>query len=292
MTDLDRDKSVAVIGLGNMGSALAEALLAKGHDVTVWNRTAARCEALVRAGAHVALELVDLSADLAVLCVTNHQATLALLDRLATALRGKTLVQLSTMTAEESRELGRWAEDAGISYLDGTIFSYPETIRKGGGTIVYSGPRSLFDANQNLLAAMGGDPQFLSEKIGAAPTIDKALYSFHYGSVVCFLHGAAMSQAAGVPVSAYLEQALMMASGTATKERMAKMIEARTYETEAATIKIEMAAYDHVVKMSEALGVESELPKHIADFMARACQAGHAENDLAAVFEVMLNPEK
>ena len=290
MTEVDHAQKAAVIGLGNMGSALAEALLAKGHEITVWNRTAEKCDPLVQAGARRAESLGEAGAEVAIVCVTDHQATLSLTAELAAPLRGKLLVQLSTMTAEESRALGHWAEERGVDYLDGTILSYPAGIRAGSGTIVYSGPKALFDANESLLSAMGGDPQFLAEKIGAAPAFDKAIYSFHYGSMICFLHGAAMSQAAGIPMAAYLKHALAASSGTATKERMARMAEARDYKTDAATIEIERAAYDHVVKLSQALGIESELPKTIAGIMDRACRVGYADRDLAAVFEVLIAP--
>ena len=292
MTAVDHAQKVAVIGLGNMGSALAEALLAKGHEITVWNRTAVKCDSLVQAGARRAESLGKAAAEVTIVCVTDHQATLALTGELAAPLRDKLLVQLSTVTADESRALGRWAEERGIDYLDGTIFCYPAGIRTGSGTIVYSGPKALFDAKKALLTAMGGDPQFLSEQVGVAPAFDKAIYSFHYGSMICFLHGAAMSQAAGIPMAAYLEHALAASSGTTTKERMARMVEARAYETDAATIKVEMAAYDHVPKLSGALGIESELPKLIAEIMGRACRAGYTDRDLAAVFEVLIDPGK
>ena len=51
MTESNERKQVCVIGLGNMGSALAGALLANGHGVTVWNRTSSKCGPLVEAGA-------------------------------------------------------------------------------------------------------------------------------------------------------------------------------------------------------------------------------------------------
>lgn len=294
MSGPDEPKPVSVIGLGNMGSALARSLLASGHSVVAWNRTAAKCEALVTAGARVAPSVEEAAEAVTIVCVTDHQATVSLLqsDEVAQALCGKLLIQLSTVTADESRALGRWAKERGIGYLDGTIFCYPASILAGQGTIIYSGPKALFDANKTLLTGMGGDPQFLSEKIGAAPTYDKALYSFHYGSLISFLHGAAMSHAADIPISAYLEQALSMSSSTTTKERMARMVEARSYETEAATIKVEKAAYDHVLKLSEAFGIESELPRQIAEIMRRASRAGYDEQDLAAVFEVLLDPGK
>lgn len=46
--------NVAVIGMGNMGSALADALLMAKHRVTVWNRSAKKCDAAVAVGAVLA----------------------------------------------------------------------------------------------------------------------------------------------------------------------------------------------------------------------------------------------
>lgn len=46
MTESDEPKTVAIIGLGNMGRALAEALLANNQNVIVWNRTDSKCKEL------------------------------------------------------------------------------------------------------------------------------------------------------------------------------------------------------------------------------------------------------
>ena len=54
MADLDDPKTVAGIGLGNMGSALAEALLSAGFPVTVWNRSPHKSEAVRVKGVEVA----------------------------------------------------------------------------------------------------------------------------------------------------------------------------------------------------------------------------------------------
>ena len=87
---------VGVIGLGKMGSALAEALLAAGYKITVWNRTPEKAEAAVRAGAELAPSLLEAarSSDVLVVCLTDHAAikTVLITDELAAALRGKILV--------------------------------------------------------------------------------------------------------------------------------------------------------------------------------------------------------
>lgn len=294
MSDRDDTMPVSVIGLGNMGSALARGLHASGQDVVAWTRSAAKREGAAAAGVRIAPSLSDAAGAVTVFCVSNHAASMAILadEDFAQALRGKLIIQLSTVTAEESRSLSAWAAERGIDYLDGTIYCYPASILECDGTIFYSGPRALFDANKSVLEGMGGKPRFLTETIGAAPTYDKALYAFHYGSMISFLHGAAISHAAGIPLSDYVEQALLSASSTTTKERMANMIEARRYETEAASISVELGAYEYVVKLSDDLGVESELPRVMAGIMRRACNLGYAEQDLAATFEALLDPAR
>ena len=173
---------VCVIGLGDMGSALAEAVLTKRFKVTVWNRTVSKGAALADAGASVAASVTEAvaSADTIVVCLTDHAASTSVLrtDEVAGALRGKTLVQVSTVTAEESRDMGRWAEDHGIAYLDGSIFGYPKDIVDSDCTIIYSGPKSIFDASETMLSAMGGKPKHVGEAIGGALTelLSKVVY--------------------------------------------------------------------------------------------------------------------
>jgi 3-hydroxyisobutyrate dehydrogenase-like beta-hydroxyacid dehydrogenase len=292
MTAMTESKDVCVIGLGNMGSALAEALLANDQSVTVWNRTPSKCDALATAGAAVAASVPEgaAAAQVIVVCVTDHQAGMSLLqaDNVASALRGKLLVQLSTVTAEESRELGRWAEENGIAYLDGSILAYPAGIRSNEGTIVYSGPKSIFDANKGVLASLGGKPQLVGETIGGAPTFDKTIYAFHYASMLAFFHGAAICHAAGFPIETYVEQ--VASHGPETKIRFGEMIAKRSYDNPVCALEVEAAAYDHVVRLSEELGIDVAYPKMVAGYFKRAIADGHGQHDLAATFEVLMNP--
>lgn len=79
--------NVSVIGMGNMGSALADALLAANHSVTVWNRSAKKCAAAVAAGAVRASDLI-------IFCLSDSEAVSALLSSRATAegLLGRTVL--------------------------------------------------------------------------------------------------------------------------------------------------------------------------------------------------------
>ena len=97
---------LSVIGLGRMGSALATILLEDHYKVTVWNRTAAKAEPLVEAGATLAAsvnEAID-GSEIIIVCLGNYDATNQIFSGCAD-LTGKTLIQLTWGTAAEAEAM-------------------------------------------------------------------------------------------------------------------------------------------------------------------------------------------
>ena len=91
---------ISCVGLGLMGSALARALLAAGHGVTVWNRSAGKAAALVELGAKEARTFAEAVAasPVVLICIDNYGSTRALLEPEGKAghLAGRTVVSLTT----------------------------------------------------------------------------------------------------------------------------------------------------------------------------------------------------
>src|SRR5262245_49972137 len=102
---------VTMLGLGAMGAALAARLVDTGHPVTVWNRTAGRDTDLVARGAGRAATVADAvgAQPLVVACLLRHPSVHETLDPVVAALRGRTLLNLTTTTPNEARELAAWA---------------------------------------------------------------------------------------------------------------------------------------------------------------------------------------
>ena len=96
---------VTVIGLGNMGSALAQVFLENGCKVTVWNRSPEKAALLVEKGALLAPDAATAVADssVVVMCVTNPSAAQQIVHATASSFLGKLLVQFTTSMPQEAR---------------------------------------------------------------------------------------------------------------------------------------------------------------------------------------------
>ena len=292
MTSENPPRRVSVIGLGLMGSDLAEALLKAGHEVTVWNRAAAKAEPLANKGARAAASAAEAIAasDVTIICVTNHAATMEILDTVSAgdSADKRLLVQLSTMSADDSRELARWASSRGSAYLEGSIFGLPTDITGGSAMIIYSGPRQVFDASEALLRALG-DPNFLSGEVGAAVSFDKVYYAWGYGSWHAFIQGAAMAHAKGFSVEAYTETVLARLSGLAGKLKLfGDMIAARNHDDVQCRLDVHAAAFADTLAMCRETGIDDALPAAVMHNFDRAIAAGHGDLEISAIFETLI----
>lgn len=111
---------VTLLGLGDMGIALARAWLAAEHPLTVWNRTPAKAAALAGEGARTvvtASEAVAAATGPVVVCLLDDASVGEVLD--GADLAGKDIVNLTTGTPDQARKRARWAGERGARLLDG-----------------------------------------------------------------------------------------------------------------------------------------------------------------------------
>ena len=290
------DRGVGVIGLGLMGSALADRLHAQGFLVVVWNRSAAKTERFAKAGVPVAASVADaaLASDIIIVCLIDHAATMAAVAKraVADALKGKVLIQLTTMTSDESRALAAWSGTHGIDYLEGQILDYPDDVRSGESTIPSAGPKRVFESCRSILEALAARAPHLSETLGAAALLDKALFEVGFPAYIGFLHGAAMCQAVGVPIEVYADLVIAAYFKSKVVEQelgeLAERIKATSYaEGVKAALSTYQAAFAKTLSESEAMGLESGHLRAVDAIFKRAIAAGHGDHDFAAVFETL-----
>ncbi|GAA1711472.1 NAD(P)-binding domain-containing protein [Isoptericola hypogeus] len=280
---------VTMLGLGAMGRVLAAALLDAGHDVTVWNRSPGRDVDLVARGARPAATVRDAvgagrpGGGTVVACLYDHASVHETLDPVAEDLRGRTLVNLTTTTPNESRELADWASRHGIVFLDGAIMATPPMIGAPGAAILYSGDEDVFGEVRGLLDVWatstfeGADP-------GRASLLDLAMLSGMYTMFAGFLHGAAMVGADGVSARDFAARAApFLAAMTEAFAADAATVDGGDYS--AGGQSLDWSDLGHLVRASEDLGVDPAPIAMVEELRRRQVDAGHGRDDFARIYE-------
>jgi len=276
-----------------MGAAIADAVIAKGYRVTVWNRSPDKASDQIAAGAVLAAtpaEAVN-SSEIILICVSNTAACKDIFstDGFAAALQDKVLVQYSTMTSSESCDLADWVVDTGAGFLDGSILGLPQGVREGTQKILYSGPEVLFNQEESVLAALG-ESVWLGKQYGTAFMADKIVYAQYYGIHFTYLLVAALGEAAGISV----EKLKTLIGGEDRWKVRGQMIDAaldmaskRDYSGNECALDVHTAAFEHAVQLSKEIGIGTELTQMIVQTMNEAIDKGHAKDELPAIFEVL-----
>ncbi len=161
--------NVGFIGLGIMGSGMAQNLLGAGLDVTVWNRTAERMTRLVEAGAKPAATAADAAAnsDIVVICVSNTSDVEAVIlgenGVLEGARPGTLIIDCSTISPQATQALADTLAGSELHMLDAPVSGGSEGAAKGTLSIMIGGDadqveraRPVFEAMGKIITHVGG----------------------------------------------------------------------------------------------------------------------------------------
>jgi len=280
------DGRVSVLGLGLMGSALARALLAKGYEVTVWNRSPEKSEefeGLARVGSSV-LDACAASSVI-VVCLLNYEAGNALMrsPEVESVLSGKVLIQLSTGSPADARRTSAWAQACGADYLDGAILGSPSMVGGDQAKVLISGPKGVFDRNVELFKALTPDPSFCGEAVGRAAALDHAALELSAGCSVVLYHAMALCAAESIPFDDLFGLARPFREGYV--ERVVSGITAGDFPSGNASIRIWVAWAETLVRVADDAGVSASLPRALLECLNRTVELDLGDKDFPAVYE-------
>jgi 3-hydroxyisobutyrate dehydrogenase-like beta-hydroxyacid dehydrogenase len=277
---------ITFLGLGAMGRVLAAATLDAGHPITVWNRSPGRADALTERGAAVAASVADAvdASPVIVACLFDHASVHETLDPLAASLSGRTLINLTTTTPNEARELAAWAAGHGIDYLDGAIMAVPEMIGGPGSAIFTSGSETVNTAHAELIGRWG-EVTYFGADAGIASLYDMAMLSGMDLMFAGFLHGAAMVASAGFGAEQFgTRQAVFLAAMTQSFAEFGRIVDAKDYAGDGQQ-SLEFSDASKLVQAAADAGVNTELMEPVQRLIRRQIDAGHGKLGYARIFE-------
>ncbi|MFF1509165.1 NAD(P)-dependent oxidoreductase [Streptomyces sp. NPDC058326] len=283
-------RSVTVIGLGPMGQAMAGAFLDSGYDVTVWNRTASRADALVARGAVLAPSVKEALAsnELVVLSLTDYDAVYATLGPAEAALSGRTLVNLSSDTPEKARAAARWAAERGAVQLTGGVTVPPSGIGQAESSTFYSGPRQVFDRHRPALEVITGRTDHRGEDPGLAALMYQIGMVMFWTSMLSYWQAIALADANGLTAADILPHAVETANSLpGFFSFYAERIDAGRHAGDVDRLAMGMASVEHVLHTNADAGVDTVLPAAVVELFRRGMDAGHAADSFSSLLESM-----
>lgn len=281
--------AVAFIGLGAMGSRMARRLIDADQGLVVWNRSRAKAEPLVEAGAKLAETPADAARQVEVIItmVTGPPALQAVVegpDGIAAGVRGSSLlIEMSTVGPAAVARLAS-VLPPGTSLLDAPVLGSLAEAESGSLTILVGGPTPLVERATPLLAALGS-PVYAGA-LGAGAAAKLVANATLFGTLGTLGEAIALAQGLGLSREA-THQVLAATPLAAQAERRRGVIEASQYPPR---FSLALARKDAslINEAAVAAHVDLRLTRAAETWLGEAEEAGFGGRDYTALLATIL----
>src|SRR5258708_5627531 len=285
------EKRIGFAGLGLMGSRMARCLLDKGFPLTVWSRTAGRCDPLAKAGAKVARSPRDLAehSDVVVACVADPSAVERVVFAedgvLGGARPGFRYLETSTISPELSRRVAEALRARGADALEAPVTGSKMGAEKGTLLFMTGGRREAHEELMPVMMAMGSKAIYCGET-GQASVVKLIGNTLIYFMLEGLCEGILLGRKAGVSIETLLE--VVMASGYSSPYYAFKggAIARRDFDTH---FSIDLLVKDQTLMLAEAASRRLPLPglAAIREVFQAARGQGYGPEDIGAVVKAL-----
>jgi 3-hydroxyisobutyrate dehydrogenase-like beta-hydroxyacid dehydrogenase len=284
-------EKLGFIGLGSMGSRMVKRLLDAGYSVTGYNRTPAKAQWLVDAGMQWgdSPRVVAESADVIFSMVSNTDALRAIAegpDGLLAGLKpGKLFIDMSTVSAEGSRELAAQVADQGAQMLDAPVSGSLITLEQGKLTFMVGGTPEAFKRAEPILLTigprvthMGGNGLAAAMKIATNLSLAVQMLAFSEGVLLAEKSGIKRETAVDVMTHSVIGSPLLQYRGPFVLQ----MPDEAWFDVNMMHKDLQLA-----LEMGRELDVPLPTTTLTDEFIVEAQAQGLGKEDFAALFAVL-----
>jgi 3-hydroxyisobutyrate dehydrogenase-like beta-hydroxyacid dehydrogenase len=276
---------VGLIGLGNMGTAIAERVLEAGYPLVVHNRTLEKAAPYVDRGATLAETPAELAEEVDVMLTSlaDDQAFEHVADNvLADARPASVLVDLSTVSPAVSARVATLADQASVDYLRAPVSGNPAVVRAGNLTLIVSGPHEALERVEPVLRAIGPAIHYVGDA-EQARVVKLAINLMIAGLAELMSEALVLGETSGVSREALLEVMGGSAAGAPFVKYKTGPLLADDFSATFTTALMEKDI-DLVLDTAGQSEVELPLAQHLKALLRAAVEAGYADDDFMALY--------
>ena len=282
---------VGYVGLGVMGGGVARRLLEAGHEVTGYNRTRSKAEALIASGMRFAETARDAAeqSDVVFSMVTNTEALAAVTEGpdgiLAGLGPGKVYVDMSTVSPAASRALAERVAERGAAMLDAPVSGSVITLEQGRLSVIVGGDAAVFERVLPILrdigptvTYVGGNGQAVLMKIATNLSLAVQMLAFSEGVLLAEKGGISREDAVRVLTNSAIASPMVKYRGPFVLEM-----------PEEAWFDCNMMQKDMVLALDLGRELDVPLPTTATanEILTAARGMGLDQHDFAVMFDVL-----
>jgi 3-hydroxyisobutyrate dehydrogenase len=278
--------TVAVLGTGIMGAAMARNLISAGMEVRAWNRTREKAEPLAEDGAKVTDTPAEAAegADFLITMLSDAGAVeeAAGGNVLPALAEDGVWLQMSTVGTEGSDRLEKLAAERGVAYVDAPVLGTKQPAEQGALVVLASGPEEVREKCQPVFDAVGNKILWLGPA-GAGSRLKLVVNNWIVGLVGVLAETTALAEATGVDPARFLEVIEGGPLGLPYAQIKGKMMIEEEFPT---SFSLRLARKDAalVLDVAEKEGLRLAVTEAVVARFDETLDAGHGEEDLAAVY--------
>lgn len=277
--------AAAVIGLGTMGSAVAQRLVEAGTEVHVHDLDERAVERLVGLGATRATA-TEAAAQPVVLTSlpSDREVTAVVLEgSLLERLTGGTLVELSTTLPETMRAVARAAEAAGVAAVDCPLSGGPQEARAGALSLLVGAEAAALEPVRTLLESLGTIEHVGTPGDGKALKLVNNVMSI--GNMLVAAEALVLGRSLGLDTAAMLDVVGRSGGRSTQLTKRAPLILARDF---APRFSLDLGAKDLRLALASAAAQDCPMPavEAISGIYETARSEGLGGRDMSVLVEL------
>jgi 3-hydroxyisobutyrate dehydrogenase len=285
---------IAFVGLGNMGLGMATRLIETGHQLSVYNRTAARAEALVRQGAQLfdSPKRACQGVDAVISMVADDSASRAVwlgMDGILAAAnfaRNGFAIECSTLSHDWVAELSSLCGARGLRYLDAPVTGLPDVATAGALTLLVgadaddlSSARDILDSLAQRIIRFG--------PVGAGTAYKLIINMMGAVQIASAAEALAIAERVGLNIAAVADAISTSQAASPQVVRNTRRMVADDHDHNVVfSSALRLKDVEYAVRFARASGIGSPFGALAERTYRRLCEMGHAHVNESKVIEV------
>ena len=283
---------IGFIGLGNMGQGMANNLLNKGANLTVFTRNKEKISAMEKLGANGAYTLKDLSnkSDIILTCLPDTKTSIEIITGkdgiLSTTKEKKIIVDHSTVDMSTSKKCFQYIKEKGSDFLDAPISGGPVGADEGTLSIMVGGSKEAYDLTIDSFKMMGTTVKYMGENGSGTSMklINQLLTAVHTTAAA---EALALTNAADVDIDSAMEILEVSFGFSRMLERCAPIIRDRNFEGSSVPARNIHKDINIIDQLGKDLSVNLPLIKTSKKLYDELKKDGKEMDDMAGIIQII-----